>query len=189
MKVRDSGMPDEAMWSGFFDVENILDNLQINNSVVNLLEVGCGYGTFTKPSAKRISGKLYAFDIEQEMIDYTRKRANQESLTNIEFINRDIIANGTGLPAGSADYVMLFNIMHHEKPLELLSEAYKVLGKNGRVGIIHWRTDMETPRGPDMSIRPKPEQCIEWAKHAGFKVFKSHEILEPFHYGLIIEKI
>jgi len=55
---------------------------------------------------------------------------------------------------------MLFNILHHDKPQELLGEAYKVLRKNGKVGIIHWRTDMETPPSPEISIRPKPEQCI-----------------------------
>jgi hypothetical protein len=84
---------------------------------------------------------------------------------------------------------MLFNILHHDKPLELLNEAYKVLRTGGKVGIIHWRTDMETPRGPDMSIRPKPEQCIAWAEKAGFTIFQYPEILVPYHYGLILEKV
>jgi ubiquinone/menaquinone biosynthesis C-methylase UbiE len=188
MKVRDSGMPPEVMWATFFDVETILDKMQINKTVNNLMEVGCGYGTFTINTAKRISGKLFAIDIEQGIIDYTAKKAGQEGLTNIEFFNLDIIANGSLLATESVDYVMLFNILHHIKPLELLNEAYRILKKEGKAGIIHWRSDIETPRGPDLSIRPKPEQCIEWAKKSGFKIYQSAEILEPYHYGLIIVK-
>lgn len=181
-------MPAESLWATFFDTDYILDKLKVNKSVRNLVEVGCGYGTFTINAAKRISGKLFAFDIENEMIDFVMKKAEQENLSNIDFFNRDIIADGSGLEKGSVNYVMLFNILHHEKPMEILTETFNILNKNGKVGIIHWRTDMETPRGPEMSIRPKPEQCIEWAEQAGFKIHKSPEILEPYHYGLIIEK-
>jgi hypothetical protein len=48
---------------------------------------------------------------------------------------------------------------------------------------------MQTPRGPDMSIRPTPEQCILWAEETGFTVGKAPEILPPYHYGLILEKL
>lgn len=71
---------------------------------------------------------------------------------------------------------------------DFLNEAYRILQKDGKAGIIHWRTDIITPRGPDMSIRPKSEQCIEWAKQAGFRIFQSL-ILEPYHYGIIIKKM
>jgi ubiquinone/menaquinone biosynthesis C-methylase UbiE len=36
---------------------------------VNVADFGFGYGTFTIPAAKIISGKIYAFDIEPEMIE------------------------------------------------------------------------------------------------------------------------
>ncbi len=68
MKVRDSGMPEERLWSSFFNVGKILSILQVDHSILNLMEVGCGYGTFTVDAAKMISGKLYAFDIEPEMV-------------------------------------------------------------------------------------------------------------------------
>lgn len=186
--MRDSGMPAESVWATFFNTENILDWLEVNKSVKNLMEVGCGYGTFTISAAKKISGKIFAFDIEPEMIDYTRNKANEAGIKNIELYNHDIITNGSYLGSEYVDYVMLFNILHHENPMELLSVAHKVLNAKGKVGIIHWRTDIETPRGPAMSIRPKPEQCIVWAEQAGFIIHKLPEILEPFHYGLIIKK-
>jgi ubiquinone/menaquinone biosynthesis C-methylase UbiE len=90
-----------------------------------------------------------AFDIEHEMIDYSKNKAIQEGVTNIEFFNRDIIANGSGLETESVDYVMLFNILHHDQPLEIINEAHRILKKDGKVGIIHWRNDIDTPRGPE----------------------------------------
>lgn len=188
MKIRDSGMPEERLWSSFFNVRNILSAMQIDNSVGSLMEVGCGYGTFTIDAAKRISGKLFAFDIEPEMIAIVHDKAARINIVNIEFFIRDIIADNSGLPENSMDYVMLFNILHHKNPLDLLVEAHFVLKKGGKAGIIHWRSDIETPRGPELSIRPVPEQCVKWAIQSGFVIFKEPVVLEPFHFGLIIQK-
>ena len=181
-------MPEELMWSSFFNVKNILSFMQVDKSIQDLMEVGCGYGTFTIPAARRISGKLYVFDIEPEMIALAHDKAVLYNLSKIEFFIRDIIASKSGLPANSMDYVMLFNILHHEKPADLIREAHYVLKAGGKAGIIHWRSDIETPRGPELSIRPTPEQCIEWAIQSGFMIAKEPEILEPFHFGLIIQK-
>ena len=49
-------MPAEDMWASFFNVELILSELQINSDINDLVEIGCGYGTFTIPAAKKISG-------------------------------------------------------------------------------------------------------------------------------------
>ena len=185
MKIRDSGMPGEAIWNAFFNVEKILDTLFVNNSVTNLVEVGCGYGTFTLEAARRIQGKLFALDIELDMIEYVSNKAATEGIRNIELHNIDVFSHEPKIKKELVDYVMLFNIMHHDKPLEFLAKAYKILKSGGKVGIIHWRTDMETPRGPDMTIRPKPEQCVRWAELAGFSVALQPVILEPFHYGLV----
>ena len=53
MKVRDSGMPAEDLWASFFNVDLILSELHINSEVNDLVEVGCGYGTFTIPVSKK----------------------------------------------------------------------------------------------------------------------------------------
>jgi len=52
-----------------------------------------------------------------------------------------------------------FNILHVEDPVELLREAFRVLSPEGKLGIIHWKTDPATPRGPSMAIRPQASQC------------------------------
>lgn len=187
MKVRESGMPDELNWKRFFDVLKILESMEVNNSVEDVAEFGCGYGTFTLPTARIISGKLFAFDIEPDLVQMVMGNAEKSDLTNIVGITRDFVSDGTGLDHCSVDYVMLFNILHAENPLSILKEAERVLRPGGRLGIIHWNYDNSTPRGPPMSIRPRPDQCEEWAKQVGFRLIKLCD-LKPFHYGLLFSK-
>lgn len=186
MKVRESGMPDESVWGSFFDVPRILSAMEIKVDITDLAEIGFGYGTFTIPAAKIITGTLYAFDIEQKMAEITKERADRENLKNVEYGIRDIIEDTTGLPNSSVDYVMLFNILHGKDPKVLLKEAHRILKKNGKAGIIHWRSDIPTPRGPALDIRPKPDQLLDWIEKSKFQICKEPFILEPFHFGLIL---
>jgi len=187
MKTRESGMPDRAMWEKFFDVNKILKTLGINKEPGDVAEFGCGYGTFTIPAAKIIKGTIYALDIEPEMIRVTGEEAKKHNLVNVKAILRDFIVQGSGLPAESVDYVMLFNILHLENPDALLAEAERILKKGGKLGIIHWNYDPKTPRGPSMEIRPKPEDCIRWAQYVGFSEPNRYD-LKPYHYGITLVK-
>lgn len=189
MKTRESGMPDEEMWAGFFAPEQILEKLSLFSSTGDVVEFGCGYGTFSIPAAKIVSGVVYAIDIESEMIVLTARKARQAGLVNVRTLLRDFVAEGTGLVSGSVDYVMLFNILHTEHPELLLNEASRILTPNGRLAIIHWNYDATTPRGPSMEIRPRPEQCRAWAEAAGFELQPPGLIeLPPYHCGLLFNK-
>ena len=95
------------------------------------------------------------------------------------------MTEGSGLLEESVDYAMLFNILHLENPAVLLREAYRILKIGGRLGIIHWNHDPATPRGPSMNIRPKPEQCIQWAERARFCDPVKFD-LKPYHYGIVM---
>lgn len=153
-------MPNESMWEEFFKISSVLAQMGVNASVQDLAEFGSGYGTFTIPAARLIKGTLYTFDVEPEMITKVGEKANAEGLSNIVEELRDFVEEGTGLKANSIDYVMLFNILHAERPECILLEAWRILKPGGRIGIIHWNYDPATPRGPPMEIRPKPDQCI-----------------------------
>lgn len=185
MKIRESGMPERDMWEEFFEPKNILETLGLDDSVNDAAEFGCGYGTFTIPAAKIIKGKIYALDIEPDMVRLTEEEAHREGLNNVKTILRDFMAEGSGLPDKSVDYVMLFNILHLEKPTILINEARRILRGGGKLGIIHWNHDPTTPRGPSMDIRPKPEQCIEWAESVGFRGPVRYD-LKPYHYGIVL---
>jgi SAM-dependent methyltransferase len=190
VKTRESGMPEEAAWDSFFDPPRALNLLMpavVQNDVV---EFGCGYGTFTIPAAQRTRGTLHALDIDPEMVALTAAKASQAGLTNVRGTLRDFVAEGTGLPPDSAGYAMLFNILHAEQPEVLLREAYRVLAPGGSLGIIHWNYDPNTPRGPSMAIRPRPEQCRDWALAAGFELTEPGIMpLPPYHYGMLLRKL
>ncbi len=188
MKVQDSGMPEENIWNSFFDIPSILSKMEITIQIQNLVEIGSGYGTFTIPTANIISGDLYAFDIESEMLTYVKEKQHFHNLSNIILEKRDILTETTGLKNNSIDYFMLFNILHNEKPTQFLEEAYRILKPGGKIGIIHWRKDIETPRGPELSIRPTPEQIIKIVDLEKFTLYKKPFLLKPYHYGLILIK-
>ena len=134
-----------------------------------------------------IQGKIYAIDIEPEMLAITQAKAAAAEVHNIELLLRDFVAAGTGLADGSVDYVMLFNILHAEERESMLAEARRVLRPGGKLAIMHWNYDASTPRGPSMSIRPQPSDCRAWAEAAGFKVITPIEIdLPPYHYGWVL---
>ena len=180
-------MPQEEEWNKFFDPTKALKLLGVNKSVMDVVDFGCGYGTFAIPVAKLIRGRVYAIDIDPEMIEAVKQKAKEFNLNNVEGVLRDFIFEGSGLEALSVDYVLLFNILHGEKPKILLREAYRILKSSGKVAIVHWNYDVTTPRGPPMNIRIKPDQCRGWAESVGF-VFKKKTVLEPYHYGLLLEK-
>jgi len=188
MKTRESGMPPEEMWQSFFDPNGVLTKLGLDSNCRDVLEFGCGYGTFTIPTAQRIRGTVYAIDIEPEMLAITGAKAKAVGAANIELLQRDFVVDGSGLADRTVDYVMLFNILHAQERMALLREARRVLRPHGKLAIIHWNFDASTPRGPSMSIRPKPGQCRAWAEEVGFAAISPAEIdLPPYHYGLVLE--
>lgn len=177
-------MPDEAYWETLFHVPLILDRLGVDARLRNVVEFGCGYGTFTIPLAKRISGTVTTFDIDGAMVERTRKRAADAGAYNVVYVLRDVLAHGFGEEAGTKDACLLFNILHCEEPTKLLTEAARVVRPGGAVLVIHWRYDAETPRGPTLEIRPKPERIVEWAEQTGLLEVEGGIIeLPPWHYG------
>jgi SAM-dependent methyltransferase len=185
MKVRDSGMPDESLWATFFDAPAILSRLGFTESQADIVEFGCGYGTFTIAAAALTRGTLFALDIEPAMVEATQAKARAAGLPNVHTVLRDFVNDGTGLPEGSVTHAMLFNILHAENPVRLLREAWRVLRPEGKVGVIHWNHDPSTPRGPDLNVRPRPEQCQVWARQAGFELPVPLVSLPPYHYGMV----
>jgi len=189
MKARQSGMPEEEMWQGFFDPAAILRQLKLTPSCRDVVDFGCGYGTFTIPAARMVCGTVHAFDIEPDMASVTRAKAEAEGLRSVQVYVRDFVTEGTGLPPASVEYAMLFNILHAEQPERLLRESYRILVSGGLLGIIHWNYDPATPRGPSMEIRPRPEQCCDWAINEGFRLLLPGIVnLPPYHYGMALER-
>jgi ubiquinone/menaquinone biosynthesis C-methylase UbiE len=184
-KGRDSGMPPVEQWEAYFHADEIMDALGCVRQSGDVAEFGCGYGTFTIAAGRRVSGMVYAMDIDPLMVGATITRASQAGLRNVVVEQRDFVSAGCGRPDNSMSHVMLFNILHIEDPVGLLREAFRVVRTGGTVGVLHWRCDIETPRGPPLEIRPQPAQCRAWAEQAGLQWLTTPDLPgAPWHWGL-----
>jgi ubiquinone/menaquinone biosynthesis C-methylase UbiE len=189
MKLRESGMPGEVFWETLFDVDLVLHRLHIGRTLRDAVELGCGYGTFSLPIAKAISGTLRTYDIEDAMVKRTCERASEAGMQSLLCEQRDVFETGFPAAAGSQDGAFLFNILHCEEPVRILREAARVISPAGAVYVIHWRHDSSTPRGPSMDIRPKPQECVRWGAEAGLKLGPEGVLdLPPWHYGILLSK-
>src|SRR5574341_963848 len=101
MKLRESGMPDEAYWETLLDVGLILDRLGVDGTLRNVVELGCGYGTFTLPVARRISGIIETSDSGPAMIGRTRQRAEAGGRRDVVCRLREVMAEGFGVSESS----------------------------------------------------------------------------------------
>lgn len=190
MKGRESGMPDQACWASFFKADIASDRLLGAAVPGNVIEFGCEYGLFTVPAARRTTGRVTALDIEPEMVACVRQKAVAFDLPNIQAELRDFVAQGTGVDSGSQAHAMIFNLLHLEQPVALLREAYRTLQDGGSLSVIHWRSDIQTPRGPSRAIRPTPVQCRQWMAEAGFHTIEFVDLQDccPFHFGLLARR-
>jgi SAM-dependent methyltransferase len=180
-------MPGEDIWSSFFSPVESLQQLGFQLEHGDVVDMGCGYGTFSVAAAQLTSGVVHALDLDPGMVTATATNALRNGLHNIQATQRDFVVEGTGLPEGSVGYAMLFNILHAEDPLSLLREALRTMAPGGTVAVMHW-IHHKTPRGPALSIRPRPQQCAAWLSAAGFGSVSPVINLPPFHYGLFAKK-
>ena len=189
MKIRDSGLPAQQLWEGFFDPPRLLAALGCRPGSGAVLEFGCGYGTFTLAAACMVEGTVHALDIDPEMVATTRARAARAGLANVSVEERDFLETGSGRPPGSIGFAMLFSILHLEQPAALLRETARILRPGGTAGIAHWRADIDTPRGPALQLRPRPESCQRWAEAAGFATKRLAELPgAPWHWGMLLTR-
>lgn len=187
MKVRESGMPSEQLWQTFFKPQQIIEKLGITSQTKDVVEFGCGYGTFTLPTANVIAGRVTSFELDPSMLSHTEARAQEADINNITYLSEDFYRATELLNRETFDYVMLFNILHAENPGELLNEAHALLAPGGKAGVMHWNFDPETPRGPPMAIRPRPESLAKLATELAFQVSPKID-LPPYHYGFILTR-
>lgn len=174
-------MPDEAYWETLFDLPLVLRRLGIDGRLGDVAEFGCGYGTFTIPVARAISGTLYTSDIDPAMVARTTERAADLPAGKLVCQVRDEMEQGFGVTG--VDAALLFNILHCDEPVALFHHAASAVRPGGHVLVIHWRYD-QTPRGPSLDIRPRPDQIVEWAHETGRLEVEGDVIdLPPWHYG------
>ena len=191
MKIRESGMPDEAQWASFFDCDATVAKLLGTAGVRgDAIEFGCGYGSFTIPIARATTGSVSALDIDPSMVAVVRRKSGILGLQNVRAETRDFVADGAGVATASQTCALIFNLLHLAQPTNLLREAWRTLRDGGQLAVIHWRSDIPTPRGPPLEMRPTPAQCQRWMTDVGFRDVATVDVHDccPFHFALVASK-
>jgi ubiquinone/menaquinone biosynthesis C-methylase UbiE len=168
--------PDREAWQR---PEAVMDALNISeNSVV--ADLGAGSGWFTVRLAVRVgpNGKVYAEDIQHQMIEAISRRVAREGLRNVETILGS--ASDPRLPQ-PVDAVLIVDAYHEmEHKVALLRNVAKALKPDGRIGIINFKKDGHGP-GPPMDERVDPERVIRDAEAAGLRLLARPGFLQYQH--------
>jgi len=163
-----------------------MDALNIAEGSV-VADLGAASGWFTIRLARRVgpNGKVYAEDIQPQMIEVINRRLPKENVKNVE--TRLGTADDPRLPAGKLDAVLIVEAYHEmEQPVPLLRNAAKALKPDGRLGIVEFTMAGGGP-GPPMDERVDPERVIREANEAGLRLIARPEIL-PYQYMLVFAK-
>ncbi len=155
-------------------------------------DFSCGSGHYVLEAGKRVgkSGKVYAIDIQKEMLGYVRSRARQLGLSNIETIWTDLeMPEATRLKNDSLDLIIISNILFQsEKKDQVLKEAYRVMKSGGAGVAIEWDIESQPNSfGPPMNSRISKQVTKDLFANAGF-LFEKEFNPGDHHYGLIFRK-
>ncbi len=97
----------------------------------HVLDFGCGPGNYAVAAAEAVGagGRVLAVDIHPMAVRRVEAMAERRGLAQLEAIRSD---GATGLPDGSVDVVLLYDIFHMlSRPDEVLAELHRVLKPDG----------------------------------------------------------
>ena len=164
-------MPDEVM-----DALGIADGATV-------ADLGAGGGWFTVRLARRVgpSGRVYAQDIQPQMIESISRRVGREGLTNVSTVLGT--ADDPRLP-GALDAVLIVGTYPEiSDPVTLLRRVAAALKPDGRIGIVDFTLEGGGP-GPPLEERIEPAEVIENAGRAGLRLL-AHERFLRYQYLLV----
>jgi len=156
------------------EVQRVIDLSLEGEEITRVLDVGTGTGLFAESFSKR--------GLEASGVD-----ANPEMPSAaLQFVPGGNFRQGTAealpYPDGSFDLVFLGLVLHEsDDPLKALKEARRVAGK--RVCILEWPY-RDQPFGPPLAHRINPEKLAGWIQKAGFRKWKSTDLVNTIFYQL-----
>lgn len=159
------GLERNPLRNKFWSPAKMLDRFSISPGM-QVLELGPGGGFFTIEAAKRVGpkGRLYALDIQPQMIEKVKKRAAENGLTNVELQ----VGDATDLPYNDESFDLVFmssvlgEIPNQDAALE---ELYRVIRPSGILSV--------TEAFPDGHYILK-SNLIKHCSAQGFVPFEEH---------------
>lgn len=158
---------------------------------VSVADFGSGSGHHARALARAVgdAGRVYAIDIQKDLLTKLKNEARGEGFMNIEVIHGDLEKpNGTHLKGGSIDAVVISNILFQIKDKSsVLREAARIVVKGGALLIVDW-TDSFGGMGPQGDAVFPKSSAEALMQDAGFQVLKEIDAGEH-HYGILGKKV
>lgn len=152
-----------------------------------IVHFGCGAGFYLIPAARLVGkdGRVIGIDLMANMLSEVESRARREGVGDIvRTVRANLeLRNGSTLLSGSADLVLLANILHQSDPEKILAEARRILVRGGCVVVVEWAVTA-TPLGPPHDKRVTSPDMQAVAVRLGLKLEKEFSP-SPYHYGLV----
>ena len=154
-----------------------------------MADFGAGTGAYTVEIAKRVdNGKVYAVDINQELLKNVSNDAQKNGLSNVEVLWGDIEApGGSKLADGAVGLVVLSNVLFQTDNKEgVVAETKRVLKPGGLALVVEWG-DSFGGLGPAPKDVLKKETVSKLFLNNGFALYNEIDAGE-YHYGLLFRK-
>ncbi len=163
----------------------LLKNLDLKPGM-SIADIGAGSGYYTKLLSQKIgTGKVYAVDIEPEMIAFLNERIKQEKLPNVVTVLGKETA--VALPPSSMDMMLLVDVYHEfSYPYEMSLSMFNALKPNGKLVLVEFRAEDDAV--PIKTIHKMTEaQAVKELKAAGFQLEKNINNL-PWQHCMVFVK-
>ncbi len=167
--------------------DKMLDALKIEPGL-SVADVGAGVGYTSVRLAKRVgpTGKVYATDLQPQMIAMMKSNLQEAGITNVQPIL--CTAANSKLPDGKIDLILMVDVYHECPDPELvLNQMKKALKPGGKLVLIEFKGD-----DPNVPIKPEHTMTVAQAKKEleanGFKLKESQDFL-PWQYILTFTSV
>ncbi len=167
------------------DCEKMLAALKIKPGQ-HVCDLGCGNGFYTLPMAELVGreGRVYAVDIQQEMLHLLDERAKDAGHQNIEPLLGTPI--DPQLPAGKLDLILLVDVYHEmSHPEYMLRAMRQSLQPHGRLVLVEFR--LEDPEVPIKLLhKMSKEQILKELPPNGYRLVEEYDDL-PWQHMMFFE--
>ena len=122
---------------------------------MTVADVGAGSGYLSRRMAPLVApGRVYAVDVQPEMVDLLRRLSQQPGLSNI--VAEQSAIDRINLPASSVDLAILVDVYHELAfPVEVMQSVVEALKPHGRLVFVEYRG--EDPKVPIKALHKMTE--------------------------------
>lgn len=167
----------------FSDPASNIAKLGVNDGM-KVVDMAAGSGFYTFEVAKKVgnTGRVYAVEVQKDLLERIRSHGAMQNLYNIEVVWGDIEKiGGTKLRESIADRVIASNVLFQiQKHDDFVLEVKRLLKPDGKVLVIDWNS--VSAFGPKTFVPLIKAQTM--FEKAGFKLEQSFDAGD-YHYGLV----